>query len=134
MHPVNGPRATYFQNISPIQEDENTLTAAETTLLVYLQPWIQDCLEKKINIVYIGASQLMQTHFTEWVKKNFTARKYTDQELDVNSLVSSIWGKIKNRVENQLKTSKNQADIHDEKSGQEFANLAMNEILSRGLG
>ena len=132
MRLVHNSSAAYFQNIHPFQEDENTLTNTETTLLEYLQPWIQDCLDKKISIVYIEISQPLQNQFTEWVKKTYTARKYSDKELDLNLLVTSIWQKTRNRIENQLTTFENQADIIDEKSSQCFADMAMKQIISRG--
>lgn len=132
MRTVSNSSAAFFLNITEFQEEENTLTNTEVTLLEYLQPWIQDCLDKKINIVYIETSQPLQNQFTEWVKKTYTAQKYSDKELDLNSLVTSIWQKTRKRVENQLTTLENQAEIIDEKSSQRFADMAMEQIVSRG--
>jgi hypothetical protein len=104
------PFSTTFLNEapSPIQQEGGdvvlnyTLAIPEAMFLAFIKNRIQAYLDQKNDLIYLGTSESMQRGFSEWIAKIFTSKQFTAEELKLVTVISSIWMKTKNQVENEL--------------------------------
>jgi hypothetical protein len=105
------------------------LTIPEIMFLAFVKDSIQSNLDQKNDLIYFGASEYMQSSFSDWTEKTFTCRKFTEEELNLITLITSIWTKTKNYIENDLQDSE---AIQDEEQCQKIADEAAEEFSANG--
>lgn len=81
--------------------------------------FIFKALEGQLNsgtsYIFLGASQKMQEDFTQFVNNKFgSKRQFTVAELELNSIITSIWEKTKLYVQNTLELSNQVPDLANE--------------------
>lgn len=102
------------------------LSLPEKIFLDFIHQIVKQALMNYTSI-YIGVNKGMQSCFHEFVihraKKN-----YNKTEFDLDVIVTSVWMKTKRHVEQELKESKNQEWIWNEKKCQEDVNKTMAKL------
>jgi hypothetical protein len=122
----------------PAQQEENSvvrnmaLTIPETLFLTFSKSVIQTSLNVGSDLTYLDTSEPMQRGFNEWVAKTFADKKFSPEELKLDAVVSSIWGKVKILIENELRTSNNSQTITIESHRQSEAKNCEARFHSQG--
>lgn len=109
-----------------------TLTISESMFLTSVKSVIQSSLDQQYNVIFLATSESMQRGFREWVGRTFTSKEFSAEELNLVTIVSSIWMKTKTHIENELRISQDHAAIVDEAECQRRADNTAAEIALQG--
>lgn len=96
--------------------------------------FIFKALEGQLNngtsYIFLGASQKMQEDFTQFINNKFgSKRQFTVVELELNSIVTSVWEKTKLYVQNTLELSNQLPELANETTCLINADNYANELL-----
>lgn len=112
--------ATSSEMLQPGNVDVNEalllipLTTPEKILLMFLRAGIRQSLDNGYTTFFIGSSEPMQTSFNDWVGKSVTSKQFTEEELKLFPIISSIWEKTRNLIDGLFIFLKNPDDIKEE--------------------
>ena len=91
---------------------------------------IKSVLNNKANAVFLSSAELMQTRFADWTKNNIADITFLSEDLDLKSIIPSLWNKVHSKVANLLH---NDVDaIADEKLAQARAERSAQQLLVDG--
>jgi|GEM_PF-6768039 len=124
------------QELPAIQNDKKdvilnyALTIPEAMFLASVAGMVRANLDQGGNLIYISTS--MQNGFREFVAKTFTAKKFSAEDLNLITIIPSLWAKTKTQIENELTVSKNPLAVADEKEWQMTADRTTEEFRLLG--
>lgn len=132
---------SFLQKAPPsVEQSENRViincpfTLSETMFAIFMQSSIQLSLSANYNLVVLGTSPTMQQDFTQWVAELNIRRKWSQDELNLSTIVSSIWKKTQTVIENELKLlSQNKEALENEKTWQLSAQQTEKQLLLEGI-
>lgn len=122
----------------PVQQEKNdvvlnfTLTIPESIFLAFSSPMIQSMIDKQANIIYLSTAEKMQSSFTNWTERTFKAKKFTPEELNLATIVLSVWAKTKSFVDNELNVLNDPVLINDEEIMKADADKAAADLSLQG--
>lgn len=106
------------------------LTIPEATFLAFSARLIQKNLDQQNDIIFLSTAILMQKSFSTWTETNITDRKFSSEELDLATIVSSLWNKTKAHIENLMKDYPEA--IKDERLAHSKAEVVAGDLLLKG--
>lgn len=109
------------------------LTIPESALLLFVKNGVKQALDEKRTVFFLGTSPKMQSDFTSFTTKAFSPMSFQTEELNLATIVSSIWLKTKTFLDNHLKTANDLQGIEDEKEQQKCANSVTEAFNLQGI-
>jgi hypothetical protein len=80
-----------------------SFTLPEAIYIGYIIKALEGEVTNGASYIFLDASQKIQDDFTQFVNNKFASkRQFTVAELELNSIVTSVWGKTKLYVKNTL--------------------------------
>ena len=131
MYPVKPEFKVTFSEteLPPIQVEGNkmdvnfSLTIPEVIYLALYIDGIKSAVDTKANFAFMSAGEKLQRRFVELAEKRFNAREFSPEELNLDSLVTSIWMKARIVTEGQCLLFNEQDELADEKKWQDQSSI-----------
>jgi hypothetical protein len=121
--------------LAPVQQDEKgttitlSLSVPEAMFLAFVSGGLQSSIKKGDSHAILSTSNEMQRDFTNWSTKNFPHHGYTQKQLELVTLVTSLWEKSKVCVN----IEKNKNAIKHEEEQRKIGEAITQRLLREGI-
>lgn len=109
-----------------------TLTIPESILVAFAKNMIRYHLDQGNKLIYLGATENLQQHFTKFVAQKFSDANLSPEQQRLSALIESLWSKTKATIDNILRVEANQTNIQTEARLHEQATDELATLRAQG--